>query len=280
MIIHSINDYMVKGIIMKKIIAVILCFACVFFIGCNQKISIEDTTVTTALSENIAFIESNYYLKYQNKNFLSKDVKDLYVKVADGLNTAYRVSFGSVTFDNTQKVKFNIGNNSYIYTLAFYKKDKSLYVFSPLLAIESGNNNVLLFCVDGLYFSVKVYEGKSSLKFVNAISDGGEVTKDTNLADRIVITHKVQSIDNLLDVNLQKNENEIQQNHLFFIRKSYQKYSHPTEYILYKKDSQSDVRLEYKDITSDINNGDTVYMDIKITAFGGGDVEFDLYVKG
>ena len=266
----------------KKLLLILLCVISINFVGCNQKINIEDTSVVEELKTNIEYIDGKYYNKYNDKVFLTDDVKDLYVKVADGLRTAFRVSFGSVVFDNKQKVKFNIGNNSYIYTLAFYKKDKSLYVFSPLLAIESGQSNVLLFCVDKMYFSVKTYMAKSELKYINAsdLSGRGELLAETNNADRLVITHKVNDSNDLLGIDLQKNGNQLNENHLFFIRKSYQAYSHPTEYIFYKKaETGSDVVIEYKDILTDLNKGNNVYMDIKITSFGGGQVEFDLNVS-
>ena len=268
---------------MKKIIAIIMCFLSSFcFLSCNEKLMIDDTNIVSGLQEKINLITQKYYLKYTDKNFVYDDVKqELYVEVAKDFKSAYSVSFGSCTFDSKEKVKFNIGNNSYIYTLAFYKKGKSLYVFAPLLAIEGGNTKTLLFCVDGLYFSVKIYDGeynKLNIDNVQSLSSG-EAKNEKNIANRDVITHSISDIKTKLGINLKIDNNAIPQNSILFIRKSYQNYSDPTEYLIYQNTNEYTIQLSHDDSKQELQKGETRNIDIYCTLFGGGSIGFDLNIK-
>ncbi|MBQ7307661.1 MAG: hypothetical protein IJW82_03945 [Clostridia bacterium] len=271
---------------MKKIFAIFFCFlSLVFCVSCDEKINIEDTNVVQDLKAKIQVVVDDYYQKYNDKTFKTDDVKEkLYVCVASKLKTCYSVSFGSVNFDKKEKLKFNIGNNSYIYADAYLKQKDSLYVFAPLLALEGGNSKTLLFCVDGLYFSVKVYDGDyDNLSFIKAYSLNNEtqnVTTEKNSADRNVVTHKANNDNDKLGLDLNFNQQDINLSSIFFIRKSYQKYSKPTEYLIYVKDQEtSDIVLTHDDIVCNLKQGEKYYIDVEVTLFGGGELGFDLWIE-
>ena len=271
---------------MKKIISIILGLLCLCFcISCNEKINIEDTNIVNDLKTKIQLVCDKYYLKHNDKNFKTEDVKeDLYICVASGFKTCYNVSFGSVNFDNKEKLKFNIGNNSFIYADAFFKQKNSLFVFAPLLALEGGNSKTLLFCVDGLYFSVKVYDGEyDNLSFVSAVSMSNEtqnVKNEKNKADRDVVTHQINDMKDELGINLSLNNLQLNNNSIFFVRKSYQKYSEPTEYLMYiKNQNDTDVIIKHNDMIKELKYDEKCYIDIAITLFGGGEIGFDLWLE-
>lgn len=159
-----------------------------------------------------------------------------------------------------------------------------LFVFAPLLALEGGLNKTLLFCVDGQYFSVKVYEGKNEYLTLKTAESEDKKTQSVRLekneADRDVVTYTTDKIENKLYISLQKNEIDLLSNSIFFIRKSYQKYSNPTEYIMFKNnESNTSIELDQKDLSNSVSKNEKYNVDVQITLFGGGSIGFDLDLK-
>lgn len=275
---------------MKKFIIIIcICVLTIFSISCNQKTSIEDTNIISSLQTSINTLTTKYFNKYENKRLTTIDNKeikqDLYVKVAEKLPTAFSVSFGNITYNEKQKVKFNIGNNSYIFAEAFYLKKKELFVFLPLLALEGATTNKLLFCVDGMYFSSKIYEGEvKKLEITDAFALStlentiNTIETKINNADRDVITQTTQNHDNSLGINLRVNNSLLPLNTILFIRKSYQKFSEPTEYLIDIVKS-NDYSLEIKSTTNKgmVTKEEKIYTDLTVSVVGGGTLGFDLW---
>ena len=67
---------------------------------------------------------------------------------------------------------------------------------------------------------------------------------------------------------------------ILLLRKSYQKYSDPTEYLIYvcNNDSYS-FKIEHNESKEELQKGETRNVDVAVTLFGGGELGFDLRIK-
>lgn len=129
-----------------------LILAGVLFSGCNNSglsMDVNDNMITES-RDIVLDLASQYYNKLEaSKHYtleeLERSKDNYYVLVGTlGSNTDIsEVSFGNVSFKDTDTISLSVGLNAFIDSEPYYVEDNKVYVAAPIVAMESiGNHKV------------------------------------------------------------------------------------------------------------------------------------------